>query len=84
MPTTGFEFVEHTADWAVHVYGADLTELLINAAHAMSSLLVAHPDAIPADRNLEFELEAVDREGLLVEWLTELAYWAESEMLLFR
>ena len=28
-------------------------------------------------------LEAMDTETLLVDWLSELAYWAESEMLVF-
>jgi SHS2 domain-containing protein len=30
------------------------------------------------------ELDAIDAESLLVEWLSELAYWAESEMLVFK
>jgi SHS2 domain-containing protein len=29
-------------------------------------------------------LDAIDAESLLVEWLSELAYWAESEMLVFK
>jgi SHS2 domain-containing protein len=29
-------------------------------------------------------LEAIDPESLLVEWLSELAYWAEAEMLIFK
>ena len=29
------------------------------------------------------EVEALDAESLLVEWLSELAYWAETEMLIF-
>jgi SHS2 domain-containing protein len=28
-------------------------------------------------------LDALDAESLLVEWLSELAYWAEAEMLVF-
>jgi SHS2 domain-containing protein len=80
----GFEEVEHTADWALRVRGRDLRELLENAARGMSSLLVADLSAIPTDVERRFELDAFDAESLLVEWLSELAYWAEADMLLFR
>jgi SHS2 domain-containing protein len=80
----GFEEVEHTADWALRVRGRDLSELLENAARGMSSLLVPDLSAIPTDVERRFELDAFDAESLLVEWLSELAYWAEADMLLFR
>jgi SHS2 domain-containing protein len=79
-----FEEVEHTADWALRVRGRDLRELLVNAARGMSCLLVPDLDAVPTDVERRFELDALDAEGLLVEWLSELAYWAEAEMLVFR
>jgi len=79
-----FEEVEHTADWALRVRGRDLRELLVNAARGMSRLLVPNPEAIPTDVERQVELEAFDAESLLVEWLSELAYWAEAEMLVFR
>jgi SHS2 domain-containing protein len=79
-----FEEIEHTADWALRVRGRDLRELLVNAARGMSVLLVSDLAAIPADEERRFELDAFDAESLLVEWLSELAYWAESEMLVFR
>ena len=79
-----FEEVEHTADWALRVRGRDLGELLVNAARGMSHLLVSDLDAVPTDVERRFELDALDAEGLLVEWLSELAYWAEAESLVFR
>ena len=78
-----FEEIEHTADWALRVRGRDLRELLINAAQGMVSLIVAAPAALPSDVEQELELEAIDAESLLVDWLSELAYWAEVEMLIF-
>jgi SHS2 domain-containing protein len=78
-----FEIVEHTADWALRVTGRDLAELLVHAAQGMASLLVAEPAALPLDETRHLELEAYDAESLLVEWLGELAYWAESEQLVF-
>jgi SHS2 domain-containing protein len=79
-----FEEVEHTADWALRVRGRDLRELLINAARGMGRLLVPDLEAVPTHVERRLELEAIDAESLLVEWLSELAYWAEAEMLVFR
>jgi SHS2 domain-containing protein len=82
-PSTGFEEVEHTADWALRVYGQDLEELLVNAARGMGHLLVSQPIEPPFDLEEHIELEAYDAEGLLVNWLSELAYWAEVEGVIF-
>ena len=83
MLTQGFEVVEHTADWALHVAGRDWQQLLVYAAQGMNSLLVADPAAVPLDEERHLELEADDAESLLVDWLSELAYWAETEQLIF-
>jgi SHS2 domain-containing protein len=74
--------VEHTADRALRIYGRDLAELFTHAALGMNSLM--QPTA--ADRTSmakEIALEAIDAESLLVAWLSELSYWAETESLLF-
>ena len=79
-----FEEIEHTADWALRVRGRDLSDLLRNAARGMTSLMVAdHPAAIPLTRQEQIDLDAYDAESLLVNWLSELAYWAETEGLVF-
>lgn len=84
LPGVAFEEVEHTADCALRIYGRDLQELLLNAAHAMNSLMLM--DFIPLS-TIEVErsvnLNTLDAESLLVEWLSELAFWAETEMLVF-
>lgn len=79
-----FEEIEHTADWALRLYGRDLAELLKNAARGMNSLLIAAPEDIPLEREESFALEGGDGEDLLVNWLSELAYWAETEQVIFR
>ncbi len=79
-----FEEIEHTADWALRIRGRDWAEFLVNAAQGMTSLLVADPAAIPLAQERPIELEAFDAESLLVNWLSELAYLAEQEQLLFR
>jgi SHS2 domain-containing protein len=72
-----FEEIEHTADQAFHVKGRDLAALLENAAVAMQSLAgIRFTAKSPATR--EVELEAVDRESLLVNWLNEILYLEQT------
>ncbi len=78
-----FEIVDHTADWSLRVYGTDLTHLLQSAARGMTALLVENPDEVPANVERQLTLDSIDAETLLVDWLGELAYWAESERLVF-
>jgi SHS2 domain-containing protein len=80
---TKFEVIDHMADWALRVYGKDLSELLTNAAVGMASLMVGDLTAVSSEVERRLILEAFDKETLLVDWLTELAYWAEDEQLVF-
>jgi SHS2 domain-containing protein len=83
QPKADFEEIEHTADWALRIRGRDLSELLINAARGMSSLLVSELADIPITLEQGFKIEGYDAESLLVNWLSELAYWAEAEGIVF-
>ena len=68
-----FEEIEHTADWAFRARGRNLAELFENAARAMASLdKVAAAGKSFAARDVE--VEGVDRETLLVNWLNEILY----------
>jgi protein archease len=82
-PQIAFEEIEHTADRALIIYGRNLEELLLNAARGLNSLLGADADLPSTPKTKSLELDAIDAESLLVEWLSELAYWAEAEMLVF-
>jgi len=82
--TNGFEFVDHTADWALCIYGTDLANLFEHAAIGMSTLLVEELQSVQLEVGREIVLEAFDAETLLVDWLSELAYLAEEEQLVFR
>lgn len=74
-----FTVVEHTADWALRVRGSDFAGLLLSAAWGMNSLLVADLAAVRPVQEHKLELAAFDRESMLVEWLSELAYLAERD-----
>ena len=82
-PPIAFEEIEHTADRALRIYGCNLQELLLHAAGGLNRLMGAVDDIDPVPEKKSVEIEAVDAESLLVEWLSELAYWAEAEMLVF-
>jgi protein archease len=78
-----FEEIEHTADRALRIYGSNLEELLINAARGMNNIMVSKYIPRTEPQEIFVELDTLDIESLLVDWLSELAYWAEVEMLVF-
>jgi SHS2 domain-containing protein len=79
---TGHRELEHTADWELEVWAPDLPSLLAEAARGMYRLMgVELADGPRARRRIE--LEASDREALLVEFLAELLYLGESDTLAF-
>ena len=80
----GFEEVEHTADKALRIFGTNLTELVLSAAAGLTHLMAVDVFDISTEIEKSVELDAIDAESLLVEWLNELTYWAESEMLVFK
>ena len=62
----------------------NLKELMISAAQGMTRFMVGDASKISPEIEKSIQLQADDAESLLVEWLSELAYWAESEMLVFK
>jgi SHS2 domain-containing protein len=78
----GHRELEHTADWALQVWAPDMATVLAEAARGMYRLMAVVLDEGPRQRR-RLELEAADRESLLVEFLAELLYLAESEGLAF-
>ncbi len=68
-----FEEVEHTADWALRVWGATAPELFVNAARGMYHLVGAEREGGDTIHR-PLELQGLDLEALLVDWLTELLY----------
>ena len=75
-----FEEIEHTADRAFRVTGCDLAVLLENAACAMQALEGPRATEEPSATR-EIEVEGVDRESLLVNWLNEILYLEQAHHL---
>ncbi len=71
-----FEEIEHTADWAFRAYGGDLKELFENAAHALFALEGAVGNHATIARQVN--VDGIDYESLLVNWLSELLFLQET------
>ena len=81
-PERGHREVEHTADWGLEVWAPDLPGLMEEAARGMFELMgVEVSEDTRCHRQLE--IGADDREQLLVSFLEELLFIADSEELAF-
>ena len=69
----GFELLDHTADVGVLARGETMGEAFAQAALGMVSVMT-DLEGIEAREEREVEVEATDREALLVAWLTEFIY----------
>jgi SHS2 domain-containing protein len=78
----GYKEIEHTADWELEIWAPDLAGLLEQAARGMYALTGAVFEPGPRSKR-SLRLEAQDSESLLVGFLTELLYLAETEGLGF-
>lgn len=78
-----FEFINHTADVGVRVWGTTLPELFSNAAYAMFSIVI-DVDSVEEKLSQVIEVTAPNYEELLVEWLRELLYISSVKERLFK
>lgn len=67
-----YELVEHTADTGILVRAPTLPELFERAAAAMFDVMADLDTVRPSETAEAVEVEAIDRETLLVAWLSEL------------
>jgi SHS2 domain-containing protein len=77
-----FEEIQHTADWCLRVWAADMAGLFTESAIGMNALAGVRLAEGPRVRRT-FETIAPDPESLLVTFLSELVYTAEQEHLAF-
>jgi SHS2 domain-containing protein len=79
---SGFREIAHTADWELEVWAPDLCRLIEQAALGMYHLTGAMLSSEPRYSRL-ISLKNIDPETLLIDFLNELLYLAESEGLAF-
>lgn len=77
-----FEIIDHTADVGIVAHGSDLREAFANSAYGMFSL-IADLDGVREEVCREIDVQASDREALLVSWLNELLYIFDVDHLIF-
>ena len=75
-----YEFIEHTADVIIRAYGDTLEDAFAESAQAMFDIIT---DSTPIERQrpVEFTVDAIDRESLLVTFLSKLIAVHEIERL---
>lgn len=72
-----YETIAHTADLALRVRGGDLCDLFVNAARALFAVMTEPLEESTTERMVD--VDAVDTEALLVDWLNELICLHETE-----
>ena len=76
-----YETIDHTADFGIHVFGADSKDLFANAAFALFDL-ITDIDALKGLNEHEVHITGDDWPDTMVNWLRELLYlWTCKEML---
>lgn len=68
-----YQALSHTADAAYRIRGATLKDLFAHAAEALMATITDRRRLRPREERL-IEVEAPDREALLVAWLNHLLY----------
>ncbi len=81
-PNQGHREVEHTADLELEVWGPDMAALLEEAARGMYELMAVEVSD-ESRRHHRLEITADDREQLMVSFLEELLFLADTEDLGF-
>ena len=76
-----FEILEHPSDLGIEARGATMAEAFQNAACGFMSI-IAGSSKIEADEKRLISIQALDRENLLVRWLTEILYLYDGEKFL--
>ena len=78
-----YEFINHTADVGIKVWGESLESLFENAAYSMFDILT-ELDKVKAKKSLGVEIEGKRTDELLADWLRNLLYKFNGEGYLLR
>ncbi len=73
-----FKILDHPADIGIEVHGATFAELFQNAAVALMSIIIDLETVGSMETKL-VKISAIDREQLLVKWLSEILYLYDGQ-----
>ncbi|NPA15567.1 MAG: archease [Deferribacteres bacterium] len=77
----GYRIIDTTADIGIEVWAEDFKSLLEEAVRGMVSLMY-DLKKIKGEKELEIEVEGIDREDLLISLLNEIIYLRDAEKFL--
>ena len=80
MAGPSHRFVDHTSEIGLQVRAATFGELLAEAARGLARLMLREAPAQAQGEAREIEVSAHDRESLLVDWLNEILFVAETAL----
>jgi SHS2 domain-containing protein len=79
-----WQVLPHTADYAFRVFGKSFPELLRNSAFAlMESMFDAYSENKSEPQTISIEINSLDPESLLIDWLREIHYHIVVDKMLF-
>ncbi len=78
-----YEFVEHTADIAIRAFGDTVEEAFACAAEAMFEIITDEAKIQPVEA-ITVDAEGIDREALLVSFLSQLIVIHETDNYVLR
>jgi SHS2 domain-containing protein len=78
-----YETFEHTADLGLRIRAADLDTLFVEAAQALFGTIVEDLATVRPLQKIDVQVQGVEIDYLLFDWLRELLYHFDAEHLLF-
>src|ERR1700710_1189880 len=78
-PMSDHRWVDHTSEVQLEVAAESLAELAAEAGRALGLLMLRGEPAAVSGPARTLEVTAVDRDALLVNWLNEILFVAETE-----
>ena len=73
-----YKVIDHPSDIGIEAFGKDQKELFQNAAYGMMDMMFETFEAKP-DQKFDIKVSAENMESLMVSWLSELLYIADSK-----
>lgn len=78
--SSSHRFIDHTSEVELELRAPSFGELVAEAGRGLASLLLRDVPMAPQGEARRLEVSSHDREALLVDWLNEILFVAETEL----